>query len=745
MKRTEPTIDGYEIEGPIGQGGMCSVYSAINVQSSQRVAIKVLLPQLAEQHEQRERFMREGLNMANLHHSNVVRVLEVGQCNVGPYIAMEFIDGKTLRQLMDEKLPLSQLLTIGADIARVLEFAHKAGYLHRDLKPSNIIVADTGLTKVADWGLSKSMEDPSGLTKTGIVVGTPGYMSPEQILGKELEGTSDLYALGIILYEALANTHPFDYLSVTEVLGAQLTKEPKPLSKVNPALPRPLTNLVHSLLQKKEEERENSAVTVAEKLEALRESDVYPQGLKNETLILSHTIEKHEHTRRRKTNNRYLPLFAFLVFFTIVALASSSRQSVKTKPPVFKKTDLKNLHELSIRYDVFERTKAIFTIDGYQTTSFELLPAPSKHGRLRTLSIPLKPAATKAFRLSIMAAEHKWTFDYDTKGLIDDLLAPVDKVGENISNLAKKLDFLRLELEGVRRGKGKNPLKDFRKTYKELLLKLHHTLSSAGLDNDRLSPLDAYTKSALPNNVLPGTPLARRFLPLRQIERALSEHMGLKPPWEPIYRLLGFEYVEGFCKPATSDMSRIVHLNLVRQKGNRSLWYWMGEKDFVNSMRQSSILEMTTMPNVKEQLVSRQNQWNEGKDYFPSANEIEWELTRSFLLDDKDNITWPPRRAKMSIVIKLFARHNEILIRLNGRGPISLLNVALMDWWGHTGRSSLSTLTASFPFDPSWLKLGNNKIHVEPMTVPGEEYIAPCALTDIIIDCSFDEATSHGN
>ena len=247
----------YQILALIGSGGMGMVYRAKDPRLGREVAIKVLLPALAADADRLKRFEQEARAVALLNHPNILQVYDTGMFEGMPYLVMELLAGESLRERMGGKpLPLRKAVDIGIQIARGLAVAHDKGIIHRDLKPENIIVSPEGLVKILDFGLAKllaplstdveSTQDHvalSQLTQVGAVVGTAGYMSPEQVNGLPLDGRSDLFSFGIILWEMLAGARPFQGVSVVETMHAILKDEPRefePGLPLSPALDRAL-------------------------------------------------------------------------------------------------------------------------------------------------------------------------------------------------------------------------------------------------------------------------------------------------------------------------------------------------------------------------------------------------------------------------------------------------------------------------------------------------------------------------
>jgi len=258
-------LDGrFEVRDPLGRGGMGTVYRAIQLSVDREVAIKVVHPKLADDRQAAKRFLREARLASRLNQPSVVQVIDFGQTDDGVlYLVMELLRGRTLaKEQAGQRLPLKRVLAIGAQLCDALEAAHVQGIVHRDLKPGNIVVlADPpgrDLLKVLDFGLAKSLiaDTSSQVTNTDAILGTPLYMSPEQVQGKGSEPRSDLYALGCILYELLTGAPPFVDPSVNLILARHLSEPPPPLPA---GVPPRLRALVSQLLAKDPAERPATA------------------------------------------------------------------------------------------------------------------------------------------------------------------------------------------------------------------------------------------------------------------------------------------------------------------------------------------------------------------------------------------------------------------------------------------------------------------------------------------------------
>lgn len=226
--------DRYRIEGLIGSGGMADVWLASDLDLPRQVALKVLHERFAADPQFTERFRREAESAARLQHANIVPIFDRGQVDGTWYIAMAFIDGRTLRELIAVGLTPPESISIVRQILEAAGFAHRHGVIHRDLKPLNVLVDDTGLVTVTDFGIARAGH--SGITDEGSILGTVRYLSPEQAQGQDVTPLSDLYSVGIILYECLTGQVPFDGDSAVSIALRQMREEPLPPSAWNPAV-----------------------------------------------------------------------------------------------------------------------------------------------------------------------------------------------------------------------------------------------------------------------------------------------------------------------------------------------------------------------------------------------------------------------------------------------------------------------------------------------------------------------------
>jgi serine/threonine protein kinase len=286
---TGTKLGPYEIQSPLGAGGMGEVYRARDTRLDRTVAIKILPTALSDNPEARERFDREARTISSLNHPNICQLYDVGSQDGTSYLVMEYLEGETLAdRLRSGPLPLQHFFKVAIEICEGLEKAHRSGVTHRDLKPGNIMLTKTG-AKLMDFGLAKLAATPTGstsgltitlstpaashpLTAQGTVVGTFQYMSPEQLQGQETDARSDIFSLGAVLYEMVTGKPAFEGKSQFSVASAILDKEPAPISSIKPMTPPALDHAVKKCLAKEPDERWQNASDLGSELKWIGES-----------------------------------------------------------------------------------------------------------------------------------------------------------------------------------------------------------------------------------------------------------------------------------------------------------------------------------------------------------------------------------------------------------------------------------------------------------------------------------------
>jgi serine/threonine-protein kinase len=264
--------DRYRLQGEVASGGMATVYLADDVVLGRPVALKILTRTLAADDAFVDRFRREAQAAARFRHPNIVTVYDWGPYEDSFFIAMEYIEGRTLDQVIASDGPLapSEAARIAGEIAGALEVAHREGVVHRDIKPSNIIITPTGQIKIADFGIARASNAGADLTQVGMIMGTAAYLSPEQAQGATVDRRSDLYSLGVVLFEMVTGAPPFSGDSTHAVATHHVSSPPPRLRSRQPSLPTELDELVDRLLAKNPDHRYQSATALVPELRKIQ-------------------------------------------------------------------------------------------------------------------------------------------------------------------------------------------------------------------------------------------------------------------------------------------------------------------------------------------------------------------------------------------------------------------------------------------------------------------------------------------
>jgi serine/threonine-protein kinase len=291
----EVVLGTYEITDVLGRGGMSVVYRARHKMTDQRVALKILPPELAIHASLKTRFLDEAKALARLEHPNIVRLYNFGE-EAGRFVlAMEFVEGQTFEKMifMQGKVPWQTVTKIGIEVCKALEYAHDKGVVHRDIKPSNVLVRADGTATVMDFGIAK-MTESTRLTATGQTMGTVRYMSPEQVRGQTVDHRTDLYSLGVALFEGLAGDTPFQGDTHFDIMSKHLNEPPPSIRAIVPVVPEALERVIHKSLGKGREDRFQSAADFRGALERVADGPSVAGAIGPSTRAVSTIADKLE-------------------------------------------------------------------------------------------------------------------------------------------------------------------------------------------------------------------------------------------------------------------------------------------------------------------------------------------------------------------------------------------------------------------------------------------------------------------
>ena len=405
----------YEIINQIGEGGMGEVYLAKDKKLDRKVAIKILNEEFSQDESGLRRFVSEAKAASALNHPNILTIYEFGEAEDARFIVSEYIEGKTLREIIRaSKLRLPEILDISIQIAGALSAAHKASLVHRDIKPENIMIRPDGYVKVLDFGLAKLVEQQNksllnleaptvrqNLTAKGAILGTVNYMSPEQAKGERVDERTDIFSLGVLIYEVLAGKPPFAGGNAIETMGSILNKDPVPLSRQAPEVPHELERIVNKALRKDREARYQTAKDLLIDLQDCKQELAFSEKLErsaapsnNEAATAVKPAEVTEAQNAQSTSRaetiinpiKHRKRLAFLVFLPLT-IAAIALLFFFTRPPVLTEKD-------TILLADFVNTTGDATFDGStlkqalavqlrQTPFLNLFPEESVHETLR--------------------------------------------------------------------------------------------------------------------------------------------------------------------------------------------------------------------------------------------------------------------------------------------------------------------------------------------------------------------------
>jgi len=373
----------YHIQGELGSGAMGVVYRAHDPQIDRLVALKVLRQDRVTSEEFVYRFLKEAKAIGRLSHPNIVTIYDAGQDHETIYIAMEFLEGKPLNEVIQERrLSVQEVMNIGVHVAEALDYAHSQGIVHRDIKPSNIFVTSFKRPIITDFGIAR-IDDPSSphQTQAGTILGTPLYMSPEQVMGKTVDGRSDLYSLGVILYELATGKNPFRGKNIAAIFRAIMEDTPAEPVKTDSSVPQVLSELIMKSIEKMPDKRFQTGRGIAEHLKTCqkrRKSDLSPE-------------------RRIEKKSQHYGLLAFIAFAVIVVGIGFLYYLVAwEKPETPAKSELDAPSRKETAY-VVEKKPEIISPSGVQSPTIDETRSIVKPAMQAVLKVGSSPIGAQVF------------------------------------------------------------------------------------------------------------------------------------------------------------------------------------------------------------------------------------------------------------------------------------------------------------------------------------------------------------
>ena len=746
---TAKKLGKYELLQLIGQGGMARVFRSRS-DDGRDYALKILMPELSSLPDQRERFLREARNCALLDHPNVLRVFEVsegvaiGEFKEQPFMAMELVEGCSLQEKMEQGVEYIEALTTAASVADGLAWAHSEGIIHRDLKPANVMIASSGQVKVADWGLSKALEDEGQLTKEGTLLGTPKYMAPELLKGRPASVRSDLYAFGIMLYQMISGRPPIMGRTVAEILDNQLKKKPVKLKMVAPHVPMALSELVTALLEKDPRNRPASADELAVTLRALSNSGLPENGMVTEQPATSASkrnlpikkVKKGKSTKpstaplkvteqmeTSASRKSYIPILAIglLVLAALIGLfhlTKSKQQPFKLLQPRFQSfTSLLIPFAGKAPPRVFIKVGDSGEVGPLETTQ-RISP------KVRAFVLELKDELPVAARLNVMVRHSEGpdqTLFAKTPELPSSIREKLTALGKvksvQMSTIYKNL---KNEMKGIKANVSTRP--------KVASLMLEAPIEVV-VGRDVVSTLSPWVKRCLHDQIYPGDEMAKMFEPLRYVEAWLTFERDMpKLPWPLITEELGFRYIKARETIVPKELRlfskriAVTQYPLRATTGGMANKVWFATKDFVDEMTTGTIGFFASSVNKKALGKGR-----------PELSE--YKETAAFeLLTAKDCLhVWPLKSARLAIVMTTFIREFQLTVQLNGKQEINIMNGQGSYLDERQNVAFKASMQVSFPIDVGKLNRLKNSVSLRARSIPGCRAIESVGIRAIAI------------
>lgn len=418
MKQVEVQIPGYRIIGPLGDGGMASVYHAHQVSCERNVALKILQVNASDDLNFYKRFIMESHVIAKLKHPHIVSVYDMGEVNKDRYIAMEFLPGGDLNDYLNKGCTRREALTIVKQVASALDFAHSKGIVHRDIKPDNIMFRANGRAVLTDFGVAKKLGDELSVTQAGVVVGTPKYMSPEQLKGEHVTGTTDLYSLGVVFFALLAGRLPYNGKNIIDVAYKHIYD---PIPRL-PSSCSVFQSVIDALMAKSANDRFACGADVIDMINAIE-----MQERVDGSMI--------DHEARAPNVSMTLPLNEVIPILNNVVRVDNS--SLNKKNNLSKKADPKNKNDLRAQTPVIPQANASQNKSANTYKKNQPLN--------RSLSVAnVSPARTK--QLESVLSKREYYIDQDA---LDDVLRGATKSYMTIAVIAQVVTLLALLLSWI--------------------------------------------------------------------------------------------------------------------------------------------------------------------------------------------------------------------------------------------------------------------------------------------------------
>ncbi len=722
---------------------MGTVYLAKQKAFKRNVAVKILKAEHAGQISDKKRFLREARLCAQVDDPNILGIIDSGEVDSIPYIVMEYVDGPNLQDLLKTKLQRNKGIEIIRQVASALVAAHRKKILHRDLKPENVLITGDGTVRVADWGISRALQDMEQLTRTGIVLGTPQYMAPEQIMGQKLGPPCDLYSLGVMLFQTITGRLPFREKRLSDLLQAHLKKEPPNILSLAPDITPGLANLITLLLSKDPKKRP----TAEEVVQALTSADDCDKFLK-ETLTISPT---EIGLKNQPPQGRKLWFLAFIaILLSLVGHQWWKHHQAQMAPLSIKRISLSTPNKLAITFSGSAKKQKTLYVTPEKAPPFSCpldFSQSTAYGEGTKLLVVQLPQAVICKANVSLSPKSLTSHQINGERLFKKALAPVRKLKKKrLSNFIKELEKKRLQL--------RNYMDEIRSETNETNARrlwlegdekvdphFYETLDEYGLDSKTLEPLKTLITAAKNTKTYAGTKIAREIMPLRMAEALMCDGGLVSIPWGPCTALAGMEHIsldgENSKTPTQIAYKSCVTREVDESGKNRKNYCWIGNPKFINKFRHQGVasLAYSALANdtARNEAIRAALRLDDDEK-FPDIDEIITET--EFILEiEKNQKKWPPKEVWLKLSIRSLSRDIGLYAKVNNKQSCNLLNTATgfdpIKMKTHRTRYTLIRL------NPENIWEGRNSIFLQGNTLPGLNSKGMIALIELSILAEF--------
>lgn len=702
MTKGHPTTIGpYRLLDLVGTGGSGQVFRAREGGTGRMVALKLLRPELLGSEDDARRLMREARVCSRLRHEGIVRVHDAGEADGAVFVASDFVKGSSLRELARRGISPARALAVLAAVADALAHAHEEGITHRDLKPENVLVQPDGRPVIVDWGLARSMIESSGITKTGVIVGTPLYMSPEQIEGAPPAPPQDCYALGVMAWELLVGRPPFAGTATADLLTRKLRQEAPSLREALPGVATSLATLVQTLTSR-DPSRRPTALEAAQGFTAELGGPLSSPSIQVETLRQTRPQDSSPGRRRPYVVGAFLLACAVLGSLALLRRDGTEGGADPVRVTQARLTRDGRLELVLSRLPGTELRLRLFPGEAPPLVDVGLPPAalhPLPDGRqATTVELPRLPLAPCQVTVTSRDGISPPGVDLDPGPVLASLVDPVARLSTDrtfLDRLAPRLTVPMLQASrdatAAATAPPGSPLAVLSarsvRAARDAVVSL---MDEHGVPGPLLDDLGRVLPLLVDERVDAGHPLALHLDPLRLIETAASVPSGPQMPWGNLSALLGVSFRRADGSDTDGTFRQAARTSFLRPgRGNLPRWLWMlpqPERDDVGTLVTRTAGVASNLQGLLGMLLDPWASYRSDQEALPELQDLEASHPFELHVERPSGVQWPPREAAVEFRMRLFSRDTALTLSLAGSPGMRLYHTAdLADpMWGWT-------------------------------------------------------------